>query len=69
MGRRTLVLIIAVALAAISGFAIYQYLTGVEDDIRANIAEVGVYRATETITAGLAGSEARPLIEASTALR
>ena len=69
MGRRTLVLIIAVALAAISGFAIYQYLTGVEDDIRANIAEVGVYRATETIAAGLAGSEAQPLIEASTALR
>ena len=35
MGRRTLVLIIAVALAAISGFAIWQYLTNVEDDIRA----------------------------------
>ena len=69
MGRRTLVLIIAVALAAISGFAIYQYLTGVEDDIRADIAEVNVYRASELITAGLPGEEARPLIAESTALR
>ena len=43
MGRRTLVLVIAVALAAISGFAIYTYLSNVEDDIRADIAEVGVY--------------------------
>lgn len=69
MGRRTLVLIIAVALAAISGFAIYQYLTGVEDDIRADIAEVGVYRATELIAAGTVGDEARGFIAESTALR
>ena len=52
MGRRTLVLIIAVALAAISGFAIYQYLTNVEDDIRADIAEVVVYRANAPIAVG-----------------
>jgi hypothetical protein len=69
MGRRTLVLIIAVALAAISGFAIYQYLTGVEDDIRADIVEVAVYRATEGITAGTPGEEARPVIGEATALR
>jgi Flp pilus assembly protein CpaB len=69
MGRRTLVLIIAVALAAISGFAIYQYLTGVEDDIRADIVEVAVYRATEGIAAGTPGEEARPLIGEATALR
>ncbi|MGI9666024.1 MAG: Flp pilus assembly protein CpaB [Acidimicrobiia bacterium] len=69
MGRRTLVLIIAVALAAISGFAIYQYLTGVEEDIRSDIAEVGVYRASEQIIAGTPGEDARPLIEGSTALR
>ena len=69
MGRRTLVLIIAVALAAISGFAIYQYLTGVEDDIRADIVEVAVYRATEGITAGTPGEEARPIIGEATALR
>lgn len=69
MGRRTLVLVIAVALAAISGFAIWQYLSNVEDDIRADIAEVGVFRATEDIAATTPGEEARPLIEASTALR
>ncbi len=69
MGRRTLVLVIAVALAAISGFAIWQYLTNVEDDIRADIAEVGVYRATEPIAAGAPGEESRALIEESTALR
>jgi Flp pilus assembly protein CpaB len=69
MGRRTLVLVIAVALAAISGFAIYQYLSNVEGDIRADIAEVGVYRATETIAAGTTGEEARPFIVEDTALR
>ena len=69
MGRRTLVLIIAVALAAISGFAIYQYLTGVEDDIRSDVAEVSVFRASETIDGGTAGTEARPFIVESTALR
>ena len=69
MGRRTLVLVIAVALAAISGFAIYQYLTNVEDDIRADIAEVGVYRASEQIASGTPGEEARALIIEDTALR
>ena len=69
MGRRTLVLIIAIALAAISGFAIYQYLTNVEDDIRADIAEVIVYRANAPIESGTAGEEAREFIEETTALR
>jgi Flp pilus assembly protein CpaB len=69
MGRRTLVLVIAVALAAISGFAIYQYLTNVEDDIRADIAEVGVYRATEPIEVGTEGEVAQEFIASGTALR
>jgi Flp pilus assembly protein CpaB len=69
MGRRTLVLVIAVALAAISGFAIWQYLSNVESDIRADIAEVGVYRASEPIAAGTTGEEAKAFIEESTALR
>ncbi len=69
MGRRTLVLIIAVALAAVSGWFIYQYLTGVEDDIRADIAEVGVFRATQPIDSGTPGQEARAFIADSTALR
>jgi Flp pilus assembly protein CpaB len=69
MGRRTLVLVIAVALAAISGFAIWQYLSNVEDDIRADIAEVGIYRANDPIPAGTPGEEARALIVEGTALR
>jgi len=69
MGRRTLVLVIAVALAGISGYAVWQYLTSVEDDLRSDIAEVVVYRATDEIAAGEAGSESRDRIEESTALR
>lgn len=69
MGRRTLVLIIAVALAGISGFAVWQYLSSVEDDLRSDIAEVVVYRASDPISAGEAGSESRNRIAESTALR
>jgi len=69
MGRRTLVLIIAVALAGISGFAVWQYLSNVEDDLRSDIAEVVVYRATDPIAAGEAGSESQNRIAESTALR
>lgn len=69
MGRRTLVLVIAVLLAAISGYAVYQYLTSVEDDIRADVEEVIVYRASAPIAVKTPGPEARPFIEESTALR
>ncbi|GMQ94592.1 MAG: hypothetical protein BMS9Abin12_2090 [Acidimicrobiia bacterium] len=69
MGRRTLVLVIAVALAGISGYAVWQYLSNVETDIRSDIAEVVVYRATDPIAAGEAGSEARNRIAEDTALR
>lgn len=69
MGRRTLVLVIAVALAAISGLAIWQYLKGVEGGIRSDISEVAVFRAIENIPPGTPGEEARALIEESTALR
>ncbi|MCL1593005.1 MAG: RcpC/CpaB family pilus assembly protein [Actinomycetia bacterium] len=69
MGRRTLVLVIAVALAGISGFAVWQYLSSVEDDLRSDIAEVVVYRATDPIDGGEPGSEAASRIVESTALR
>jgi len=69
MGRRTLVLVIAVALAVVSGYAVWQYLTSVEDDAAAQFSEVEVYRATEAIPAGILGEEARPLIATSRALR
>ncbi|MDK1019294.1 MAG: RcpC/CpaB family pilus assembly protein [Actinomycetota bacterium] len=69
MGRRTLVLVIAIALATISGYAVWQYLSSVEDEIKGQILEVEVFRASEPIAAGLPGEEARILIETSTALR
>jgi len=69
MGRRTLVLVIAVLLAAISGYAVYQYLTSVEDDIRADVEEVIVYRAASPIPVKTPGPEAAPFIVESTALR
>ncbi len=69
MGRRTLVLVIAVALAAVSGYAVWQYLSSVGDDAAAEFSEVEVYRATEDIVAGTPGEDATATIETSTALR
>ena len=69
MGRRTIVLVIALLLAVVSGFAIWTYLSSIEDDIRADIAEVIVYRTTETIEVRTTGEEAKPLIEEGFALR
>lgn len=69
MGRRTLVLVIAVVLAVISGYAVWQYLSSVEESAQAEFSEVEVYRAIQNIPAGMKGEEARVLIETSTALR
>jgi Flp pilus assembly protein CpaB len=69
MGRRTIVLVIAIALAAVSAFAVWQYLSGVRDRERQNVAEVTVFRATAPIEQGTEGEIARPLIEESSALR
>ncbi len=69
MGRRTIVLVIAIVLAVVAAFAVWQYLTTVEDDIRSDISEVRVYRATELLAAKTPGEEARPLIEEGLALR
>ena len=69
MGRRTIVLVIAIALAAVSAFAVWRYLTTVESDIHADIGEVHVYRATELIEAKTTGEDAQPFIEEALALR
>ena len=68
MGKRSLVLIIALALAAVSAFSVWQYLTTVEDEARAEVQEVIVYRATELIETGTSVAEAEALIVESTAL-
>lgn len=69
MGKRTLVLVIALVLAGISAFAIWSYLSGVEDDVRADIVAVRVFRATDTISLGTTGEEARVVIAESEALK
>ena len=68
MGRRSLVLIIALALAAVSAFSVWQYLSNVEDEVRGDVQEVMVYRAMELIDTGTNVVEIEPLIEKSTAL-
>lgn len=69
MGRRSLVLIIALALAAVSAFSVWQYLSTVQEDARSEVQEVVVYRATEFIDTGTSVAEAEALIKESTALR
>jgi Flp pilus assembly protein CpaB len=68
MGKRTLVLVIALGLAAVSAFAVWRYLSTVEGDVRADIQEVRVWRATELIETGTEGSAARDVIKESTEL-
>lgn len=69
MGKRSIVLFIALGLAAVSAFAVWQYLTNVEDRIRGDITEVEVFRAVEFIDTGTEGSVARPFISDSVALK
>lgn len=68
MGKRTLVLAVALILAAVSAFSVWQYLSSIEDDVRRDIDEVRVYRATEDIETGTVGSEAELVIIESIAL-
>lgn len=69
MGRRTVVLVVAIVLAVVSAYAVWSYLTSVEEDVRQDIAEVQIYRASETLEAKTPGEEAQPLIETGLALR
>ena len=69
MGKRTLVLAVALILAAVSAFSVWQYLSSIEDDVRRDIQEVRVFRATEPIEVGTPLAEAELVIEESIALR
>jgi pilus assembly protein CpaB len=65
MGKRTVVLVVALLLAAISAFAVWSFLRGVERDVKADVEEVVVFRATERIEAGTDGATAIGFIEES----
>ncbi len=68
MGRRTLVLVLALILAAVSAFAVWRFLSTVEDNVAADFVEVKVFRATQLIETGTDGEIAQDFIEESTAL-
>lgn len=56
MGRRALVLVIALVLAGVAAFSIFQYLSGIEEDVLAGQEEVVVYRAINPIAEGTEGN-------------
>jgi len=68
MGRRTLVLFIALVLAGVSAVSVYLWLNNVEDDAAARFTEVKVFRASQFIDVGTEGEIARDFIVESTAL-
>ena len=55
MGRRTIVLIIAIILGGLAAWGIFAFLTNVEDDARQGLSEVAVFRATQFIDRGAEG--------------
>ncbi|MDQ3782556.1 MAG: RcpC/CpaB family pilus assembly protein [Actinomycetota bacterium] len=68
MSRRTVVLAVALLLAGVAAFAVWRYLASVENQVRADLDEVVVYRATALIAAGTPGAEAASSIEPDQAL-
>ncbi len=57
MGRRALVLAIALLLGAVAAFAVWRYLSGIESEIRANTEQVVVFRAVAPIIEGTTGAQ------------
>lgn len=68
MGKRTLVLVVALLLAVVSAVAIWQFLSNIEDDVRADLEEVTVFRASEFIPEGSDGNASLTMFEESTEL-
>src|SRR5665811_2430378 len=56
MGRRTLVLIVALLLAAIAAFALWQFMSNVQNEAEAKLEYRTVYRSTDLIAEGTEGS-------------
>lgn len=55
MGRRALVLVVALILAAVAGFVMYTYLTGLQRDVEKDQEKVQVFRASRAILEGELG--------------
>lgn len=56
MGRRALVLLVALLLAGVAAFAVYSYVNGIQNTIEEGQEQVIVYRATQAIPEGQDGS-------------
>ena len=56
MGRRAIVLLVALILAGLAAWAVWNYLQGIEEEIEAGQAQVTVYRAVEDIAEGTEGA-------------
>jgi pilus assembly protein CpaB len=57
MGRRALVLAIALVLGLVAGFAIWRYLNGIESEFREAQEQVEVFRAVVAIQEGTLGAQ------------
>jgi pilus assembly protein CpaB len=56
MGRRTLVLIVALLLAAVAAYALWQFMSNVQSEAEAKLEYRTVYRAADFIAEGTEGS-------------
>lgn len=55
MGRRALVLLVALLLAGVAAFAVYTFVSGIEEEAVGERENVVVYRATEAVPEGQEG--------------
>lgn len=56
MGRRALVLVVALVLAGVAAFSIFQYLTNIENEFREGREEIRVFRAVQPLAEGTEGN-------------
>ncbi|HEY6629588.1 MAG TPA: Flp pilus assembly protein CpaB [Acidimicrobiia bacterium] len=56
MGRRAIVLLVALILAGLAAWAVWNYLQGIENDIEAGQEAVTVFRAVDAIAEGTDGA-------------
>ncbi len=56
MGRRAIVLLVALILAGLAAWAVWNYLQGIENDIEAGQEQVTVFRAVSAIAEGTDGA-------------
>ena len=56
MGRRALVLLVALLLAGVAAFAVFQFLNGIQAEVEAEREKQPVFRATQLIPEGADGS-------------